>query len=233
MSTASYLSALNPLYADQVRFFQEKMEEYKAKGLRIYASSSFQTHSIPMLHILSKVAPDVPVYFLNTGYHFPETLVYRDQITELLGLNMVDLKSPIPKSHQREMDGKLFFASDPNHCCFLNKVLPMEPVLAQYDVWVSGVRKDQNENRSKFAHEAPGAHNSLRFHPMLDWNGRMIGTYINDFQIPRHPLEAKGYLNIGCSPCTSKFVGDDETGRSARWAGLKKTECGLHTDLIK
>lgn len=222
---------LNPLYAEQVLFFRERLLGYLEQGKRVFASSSFQSHSIPMLHIIGSVAPEVPVLFLNTGYHFPETLKYRDEVAALLGIRVEDLKSPISKSLQREADGRLYFASDPNHCCYLNKTLPMEPVLAGYDVWIAGVRRDQNANRSGFAHEAPGPKGTLRFHPMLDWDGRMIGTYMNDFGLPRHPLEAQGYLSIGCSPCTAKFT--DGTGRGGRWEGLKKTECGLHTDLAQ
>lgn len=221
---------LNPLYASQVVFFKEQLEGYLAKGLKAFASSSFQSHSIPMLHIIGSIAPKLPVYFLNTSYHFPETLKFRDEMQDLLGLNIIDLKSPISKAMQRESDGRLYFASDPSHCCYLNKTLPMEPILAAYDVWIAGVRRDQNANRSNFSHEAKGPHDTLRFHPMLDWDGRMIGSYINDFELPRHPLEAQGYLSIGCAPCTAKFTGD---GRGGRWNGMKKTECGLHTDLIK
>ena len=221
---------LNPLYAEQVLFFKEKLEGYLAEGKRVFASSSFQSHSIPMLHIMANIAPEVPVYFLNTGYHFPETLAYRKQIGELLSVSVVDVSSPVSKSMQREPDGRLYFSSDPNRCCYLNKTLPMEPVLATHDVWITGVRKDQSSTRSNFAFEAPGPHDTLRFHPMLEWNGRMIGNYIKDFELPRHPLEAKGYLSIGCSPCTAKFTGE---GRGGRWTGMKKTECGLHTDLAQ
>ncbi|MFT5618175.1 MAG: phosphoadenosine phosphosulfate reductase [Arenicella sp.] len=224
---------MNPLYREQFDYFEQKIKQYQSEGKSIFASSSFQSHSIPMIHIISQIDNSIPVYFLNTGYHFPETMAYRTQIAELLNLNVIDAKSPISKNLQREPDGRLYFASDPNHCCFLNKTLPMEPVLARHDIWITGVRRDQNANRSSFPYEAKGPQDTLRFHPMLDWNGKMIGTYINDFKIPRHPLEAKGYLNIGCSPCTAKYVDNgDGTGRGSRWAGMKKTECGLHTDLM-
>lgn len=224
---------MNELYKEQVSFFRENILSYQEKGLKVFASSSFQSHSIPMLHIISEIDKKIPVFFLNTGYHFPETLQYRTQIAETLGINVIDLKSPISKNLQREPDGRLYFASDPNHCCFLNKTLPMEPILAEYDVWITGVRRDQNANRQNFPFEAKGPKDTLRFHPMLDWNGRMIGTYMNDHKLPRHPLEAKGYLNIGCAPCTAKYSAtEDTTGRGSRWAGLKKTECGLHTDLM-
>lgn len=223
--------SLNPLYAEQLLLFKEKLEEYLAEGKKVFASSSFQSHSIPMLHIIANISQDIPVYFLNTGYHFPETLQYRNQIADLLSLEVIDVRSPVSKSLQREDDGRLYFTTDPNRCCYLNKTLPMEPVLASKDIWITGVRRDQSSTRKSFEVEAPGPHDTLRFHPMLEWDGRMIGTYINDFELPRHPLEAQGYLSIGCLPCTAKFSEGD--GRGGRWAGLKKTECGLHTDLAE
>ena len=110
----------------------------------------------------------------------------------------------------------------------------MEPALATHDVWITGVRRDQNANRKNFSYEAAGPHNTLRFHPMLDWNNRMIWKYIKDHDLPRHPLDAQGYVSIGCAPCTQKpDLNADPNDRSGRWKGMKKTECGLHTDLIQ
>ena len=105
----------------------------------------------------------------------------------------------------------------------------MEPLLQQYDVWISGVRKDQNANRSQFEYEQKGKHNTLRFHPMLEWSARLIWQYIREHQLPKHPLETQGYLSIGCEPCTRKPSAEDRDGR---WFGMNKTECGLHTDLV-
>jgi phosphoadenosine phosphosulfate reductase len=106
------------------------------------------------LHILSRIDKSIPIYFLNTGYHFPETMAFRDEIAAALGVEIRDLSSPIPKIAQRDSENILMFASNPDNCCYLNKTLPMETVLAEFDVWISGVRKDQNLNRSKFAYEA-------------------------------------------------------------------------------
>ena len=224
----------NANYEPQIAFFHSKIEEYKRKGLRIFASSSFQTHSIPMLHILASIDPNIPVYFLETGYHFPETLDYRDQIRDRLGIQVINVESPIPKTSQRAGNGMLYFASDPAYCCYLNKTLPMEPVLAANDIWITGVRRDQNANRKNFDYEAKGPHNTLRFHPMLDWNSRMIWKYSQDHNLPKHPLEDKGYVSIGCAPCTHKMdLSEGGDNRSGRWKGMKKTECGLHTDLIE
>ncbi len=224
-------ASVSEMLATQRELFAERLTAYQAAGLRVFASSSFQTHSIPMLHLISELDATIPVVFLQTGFHFPETLTYRDQIAEQLGLTVINVESAIPKLAQRDAAGRFHFASDPGYCCYLNKTKPMEPMLGSYDVWITGVRRDQNENRKNFQLEAPGPFNTTRFHPMLDWNNKMIHQSRKLHQLPPHPLEAKGYLSIGCAPCTRKFDLDDATNRNGRWAGLKKTECGLHTDL--
>lgn len=208
-----------------------KINDYKNRGLKLFTTSSFQTHSIVLLHILSRIDKKIPVYFIHTGYHFPETLSYRDQITDLLGLNLKSVFSSIPKINQRDASGKLLFASDPDYCCHLNKVAPLEPVLAEYDIWINGVRADQGELRKNFKVEEKAKFGVTRFHPMLDWNNKMIFNYLNEYNIPHHPLEAKGYLSIGCEPCTRKWDVNMDS-RDGRWYGLKKTECGLNTELV-
>lgn len=217
--------------AAEMALFESQIAAYEAKGLRIFASSSFQGHSIPMLKIIADIAPHIPIYFLNTGYHFPETLWFRDHICEKYGLTLANVSSPIPKSGQRTQGGQLMFAQDPDYCCHMNKTLPMEPVLREYDVWISGLRRDQNENRRNMAKEANGPHGTLRYHPMLDWNQEMIDAFIEEHQIPEHPLAEQGYYSVGCMPCTQKPKGGN--ARDGRWAGMKKTECGLHTTLIE
>jgi phosphoadenosine phosphosulfate reductase len=209
---------------------KEKLEEYKAQGKRMFTTSSFQTHSLVLLHIISRIDPDIPVYSINTGFLFPETIQFKDQIAEEFGLNIIDAKSAVPKSQQKDMNGNLLFTSDPDYCCHLNKVQPLDAVLADHDIWINGVRADQSAVRKAMQIEQPAPHDVIRFHPMLDWSKKEIYQYIKKYNLPRHPLEAKGYDSIGCEPCTRKMVlGDD---RASRWFGLKKTECGLNTDLV-
>jgi phosphoadenosine phosphosulfate reductase len=212
---------------------EQHIHKMQAEGKKYFTTSSFQTHSLVLLHMLSKIDADIPVYFINTGYHFPETVAFRDQIMHDFGLtNLVDLKPLTPKKMQRGADGKMFFTSDPDYCCYLNKTQPMDAVLMQYDYWINGVRADQSKVRAnmKVIQDAP--HGSKRLHPMLDWNNKMILDYRKEAKLPEHPLEAKGYFSIGCEPCTRKFDLDMQE-RESRWYGMNKTECGLHTDLIK
>jgi len=205
------------------------LENYRKERKKVFATSSFQTHSIPLLHIISRIDKDIPIFFINTGFHFPETVKFRDQIIEQLGLKMVDLHSMVSRNLQRDQKGQFYFTSDPDYCCFLNKTQPMEPILGEYDIWINGIRGDQNANRKNMQIEQDAPRGSKRFHPMLDWTSKMIYEYSKEFNLPKHPLENQGYLSIGCEPCTRKV--DLSNDRSGRWFGLNKTECGLHTDL--
>lgn len=208
-----------------------KIELYKAENKKVFTSSSFQSHSLVLLHILSRIDQSIPVYFINTGYHFPETICFRDEVTELFGLNTIDLQSEVPKYMQRDSEGRLLFASDPDHCCYLNKTQPMDGVLRTHDVWINGVRADQSAVRAAMKIEQPAPHGAIRFHPMLDWSAKMIWEYQKEFKLPKHPLEEKGYVSIGCEPCTRRLDPAMQE-REARWYGLKKVECGLHTELV-
>lgn len=225
-------AALDQRIEKEVAVMAERLEAYRRAGYRCCSSSSFQSHSLPLLHLLAQWAPDTPVYFLDTGFHFPETLVFRDQVAALLDLDVRDVRSPVGKWGQRDAEGRLLFASDPDQCCYLNKTAPMAAVLPGYEVWIAGLRRDQNAHRAKLAYEAPGPNGIRRFHPMLEWDSRMIWRYRTLNNLPEHPLEAKGFFSVGCEPCTQRFElnaeGDD---RGGRWAGLRKTECGLHTEL--
>lgn len=210
----------------------EKLDGYKSSGLSAFVSSSFQSHSLPLLHIISRFQPETPVYFLNTGFHFPETMAFRHVIADLMGLNIIDVSSPVSKAGQRDEGGKFFFFNNPDHCCYLNKVLPMEPVIAQHDVWINGVRRDQTKFRATLQEEEPLSDGKFRYHPMLDWTSKMIWEYRKEYNLPEHPLEAQGYLSIGCMPCTRSFQ-ETEASRQGRWAGMSKEECGIQTEFVK
>jgi phosphoadenosine phosphosulfate reductase len=210
----------------------EKLATYKEAGKSAFVSSSFQSHSLPLLHIISRFAPQIPVYFLNTGFHFPETMEFRHVIGEQFGLQIIDVSSPVSKSGQRDGQGKFFFVHNPDHCCYLNKVLPMEPVLAEHDVWINGVRRDQTKFRATLQEEELLDRGKLRYHPMLNWTSKLIWAYRKEYNLPEHPLEAQGYLSIGCMPCTRSYAENQDT-RQGRWAGMSKEECGIQTEFVK
>jgi phosphoadenosine phosphosulfate reductase len=210
---------------------RDKIQQYKNEGKKVFTTSSFQSHSIILLHILSRIDRSIPVFFLNTGYHFPETINFKEVITRLFGLNTVDLSSATPKYMQKDGHGQLLFTSDPDHCCYLNKVQPLESILMSYDVWINGVRADQSNIRKNFGLEEKAPHGTLRYHPVIHWTSEQIDEYRKIYNLPVNPLEIKGYLSVGCEPCTRKL--DPEMAeRESRWYGLSKTECGLNTDLV-
>lgn len=208
----------------------QQVDYYQKNGKSCFVSTSFQGHSIPLLHILSKCQDKVSVVFIDTGFHFVETLQFRDHIVELLDLNLLELRPSVPKEEQRDENGKYIYHRDPDGCCRINKVMPMEYLLKNHDVWINGVRRVQAETRRDFEVFEKTPFRAVRFQPLVNWSEAMIRDYIREYQLPEHPLQAKGYLSIGCEPCTGKsscFVHK----RSSRWHGHVKTECGLHVDL--
>ncbi|MCF6306575.1 MAG: phosphoadenylyl-sulfate reductase [Flavobacteriaceae bacterium] len=209
----------------------QQLKKYQVENRKVLVTSSFQTHSIPLLHILSTSEVEVEVLFINTGFHFAETVSFKDEVSELLNLKVIDVRSQVPKSLQKDEEGHFYFASDTDYCCFLNKTQPLEPFLMQNDVWISGVRSEQSSERKNMKTEQESPFNTLRFHPLLDWTSKQIYEYRMRYNLPEHPLDKEGYQSIGCAPCTRKFDANDE--RSARWFGQNKTECGLHKNLIK
>ncbi len=207
--------------------------QYQKEGKEYFITSSFQSHSLVLLHMLSRIDSHLPVVFINTGYHFPETIKFRDEVMTAFGMdNLVDLKSLMPKSMQMNAGGRLLFTSDPDHCCYINKTQPLDSILRTHDIWINGVRADQSATRSQMKETQQAPHNTIRLHPMLDWTSKMVYDYQKEYNLPKHPLDTQGYMSIGCEPCTRK-IDLEMQEREARWYGLNKTECGLHTDLIK
>jgi phosphoadenosine phosphosulfate reductase len=206
-------------------FLQETYEKY-APGHRIFASSSFQTQSVPLLHLLSSHFKEVPVLFIDTGFLFAETYAFKNELTQLLGLRVITLSAQKTYAQQTGADGLFQYARDTAYCCHINKVEPIQQFLRSGDVWISGVRRDQTSIRKSMSPIEVDARGIIRVHPMLDWSAKAVYDYIRVHQLPRHPLEDQGYMSIGCVPCTHKFSA--EGPRGGRWLGSKKTECGLH-----
>ena len=197
---------------------------------KIAITSSFQTESVVLLHMVSQIDPSIQVFFLETGWHFPETLEFKRQIIAELGLtNVVDLKAD-PKKREafnQEAGGKPYEAN-PDHCCHINKVEPLDEALKGLRAWISGIRRSQSKTRKdiRIVEEYQGG--LFKINPLANATSGDIWWYLKEHRLPKHPLFDKGYLSIGCWPCTRPAQpGDDE--RSGRWAGKEKTECGIHT----
>lgn len=192
-------------------------------------SSSFQTQSIPLLHIISQTCPKLPIVFIDTGFHFPETLAFRDELQSRYGLNIIVVRPSISKSQLFQQHGEGLYRRDPDLCCYINKVEPMQRLLSTKHAWIAGVRRDQTQNRKGLHVLEPQSTGLLKIHPMLNWTKEDIQAYIHEHNLPPHPLYEQGYRSIGCAPCTRPVL-TLEDDRSGRWSDSGKTECGLHLD---
>src|SRR6266545_3163497 len=198
---------------------------------QIALSSSFQTQSMPLLHMASRIRRDLLIFFLDTGYHFWETSIFREQIVSEWQLNVLDLYRDtrwdvFTKQHTRTLP-----VEDPNLCCFLNKVQPMQKALKDMKAWISGIRRDQTTVRAHAKILELQEDGLLKVNPLLNWTKEDIKKYSEEHKLPAHPLFQRGYRSIGCAPCTIAIgVNDDE--RAGRWSGRGKTECGLHTTMF-
>ena len=189
--------------------------------------SSFGAESAVLLHLIAQADRNVPVLFLDTGKHFPETLEYRDLLVERLGLTNLQILRPDAEQLAARDDSGLRWSYDPDGCCEIRKVVPLEKALAPLDASITGRKAFQSSTRAALPRfELDG--DRLKVNPLIDWNKADIDAYFEEHDLPRHPLEAQGYPSIGCAPCTSK-VKPGEDPRSGRWSGWDKTECGIHT----
>lgn len=191
--------------------------------------SSFGAESAVLLHLVSAIDPGIPVLFLETGKHFPETLAYRDELSERFGLNLINLYPDLSELEQRDETG-LRWSYDPDGCCDLRKVRPLEKALARYDASFTGRKAFQSSTRAnlpRFELDGSDAQGRLKINPLIDWDAARIAAYFEEHGLPRHPLIERGFASIGCSPCT-RPVAEGEDPRAGRWAGWDKVECGIH-----
>lgn len=194
-------------------------------------SSSFQTHSVPMLHIVNQFQPEMRIFFLETGYHFWDTLMFREELEQLWGLNIVDLRRGDSWNTFLRQFGQDLPETNPTLCCYIRKVQPMQIATVGLDAWITGIRRDQTEQRSSAKILEYKGDGLLRIAPLLNWTRGDIEEYSQQFHLPKHPLPVDQYPSVGCKPCT-RAVMPGEDNRAGRWAGKGKTECGLHTDLF-
>jgi len=198
----------------------------------IAMSSSFQTQSIPLLHMISRIKPEIRIFFLDTGYHFWDTLLFREQMGYEWQLNIVDLRRDERWNEYFKYNRHSLPNEDANLCCYLNKVQPMQKAMHGLKAWISGIRRDQTRERANAQFIEVQKDGLVKVNPLLNWTGKDIRAYISTHDLPSHPMYDKGYRSIGCSPCTQP-VSDDQDERAGRWVGRGKTECGLHTNLFQ
>ena len=190
---------------------------------------SFQAEDMVLLHLVRERLPDVPVLFLETGYHFAEVYKYRDEMTARYQLNLVNVM-PQKTVQEQEAQFGLLYQSQPDQCCKLRKVGPLFAALEGYQVWFTGLRRVQSPTRASLqpldTFSLPSGKHLLKVSPLADWSDRDVWTFAREHDIPLLPLYSVGYTSIGCEPCTA-LPSDPGNARSGRWAG-RKLECGIH-----
>ena len=192
-------------------------------------TSSFQADCMVLVHLITRERPEIPVLFLDTGYHFPETYAYRDRMTAELGLNLVSLAPKLSVAEQENAFG-ILYQSAPDRCCGMRKVEPLFAGLAPYDVWFTALRRDQSPTRANLKvvddFALPTGKRLKKVSPLADWSPKDVWAYLKEGGIPLLSLYEQGFTSIGCEPCTS-LPADPDNPRSGRWAG-RKLECGIH-----
>ncbi len=226
--TAEELAHLNQQFANAMP--QEILAwAWKQFGTKLGATSSFQTQSVPLLHMISTTTPELPIYFLDTSYHFAETLTFRDQLVTAYGLQLRVLTANLGNGDVALQMAALH-RSNPDLCCAIHKVMPLRQAKQGLDAWISGIRRDQTETRRNIPIIGIDSTGQYKIAPLANWSSREVWRYSNQYDLPMHPLAKEGYMSIGCAPCT-RAIHEGEDERSGRWAGKSKVECGLHTRL--
>lgn len=189
--------------------------------------SSFGSESAALLKVMAEVDPTIPVIFLDTGWLFEETLSYRDTLIARLGLRDVRSIKPLQQTLSREDPERALWFSDPDACCRIRKVEPLSRALAPFRAWINGRKRFQGGVRADIpVVEEDGAR--LKFNPFANVSREQIESIYKSSKLPPHPLVAKGFLSVGCMPCTSRAKAGEDV-RAGRWRGTAKTECGIHT----
>ncbi|GHA14875.1 hypothetical protein GCM10007989_06980 [Devosia pacifica] len=191
--------------------------------------SSFGADSAVLLHLVSEVDKNMPIYFLETGKHFTETLAYVETLKQRLGLTNVIPIYPSSEDLARfDPDGTLW-ETDPDSCCHIRKTEPLEPITEQFGGWVTGRKRYQTAERGVLPHFELTSDDRIKINPLAYFSDADVAAYKAEHDLPEHPLYAHGYKSIGCAPCTSA-VGEGEDPRAGRWRGFNKRECGIHFD---
>lgn len=193
---------------------------------RVAALSSFGAESAVVLHMIAAIDPATPVIFLDSGQLFAQTLQYQQALSDHLGLTNVRVQHPDQlEIAQADPDG-LLWKSDPEACCRLRKVIPMERSLEGFDAWITGRKRFQGGRRVTLP-VVEVENKRVKINPLAGWSPAAVEAYFERHDLPRHPLWEFGYLSIGCHPCT-RPVQPGEDSRAGRWAGIEKSECGIH-----
>ena len=207
-------------------------------GPRASIGTSFQGAGLVLMHLAWKNGLRFPVFTLDTGLLFPETLALKKRLEDFFGYEIESLQPDLTVEQQAEANGPELWKREPDLCCTMRKVLPLQSRLSDLDCWITGLRRQQSESRSNigiielYAFDEASGRDIVKLNPLADWSRESIWEYIQKHKIPYNPLHDRGYRSIGCSVCThAGGSGSDE--RAGRWIGFNKVECGIHTFLSR
>ena len=217
---------LDTKFQDATAMIRETLSDESARAC---VTCSFQAECMVIVDLLVAQRPDIPVLFLETGYHFPQTYAYRDQMTDRLGLNLINLSSKLGVAQQEAQFG-ILYQSAPDRCCGMRKVEPLFRGLDDYGVWFTALRREQSPTRANLPaidhFKLPSGKQLLKVSPLAAWTNAEVWGYLKQRGIPVLPLYDQGFTSVGCAPCTT-LPADPENLRSGRWGG-HKVECGIH-----
>lgn len=207
-------------------------------GARAAIGTSFQGAGLVMIHIATTNRLKFPVFTIDTGLLFPETVELRTRLESFFGITIEPLMPEQTVEQQAAVHGPELWTRDPDLCCTLRKVMPLRARLQELDCWITGLRRQQSSTRSdigvieRYGLDDDSGREIFKLNPMAAWSREAVWDYLKKHQIPYNPLHDRGYRSIGCLPCT-RISGGGEDERAGRWTGFNKTECGIHTFLGK
>ena len=211
---------------------------WKRFGERAAIGTSFQGAGLVMIHLAKLHGLSFPVFTLDTGLLFPETIALKQRLEDFFGFKIQSLEPDLTVEEQADVNGPELWKTNPDLCCTLRKVFPLRDKLGELDCWITGLRRQQSDTRAGigiielYAFDEETGRDIVKLNPMANWSREAIWDYLRHNKIPYNPLHDRGFRSIGCQPCTRQTSnGEDE--RAGRWTGFNKVECGIHTFLPK
>jgi phosphoadenosine phosphosulfate reductase len=237
MFAATELNELNERFQDQptaeiLRWAWDRFRDRAAIG------TSFQGAGLVMIHLARQHGLDFPVFTLDTGLLFPETVALKRRLEEFFGIPIESLEPDLTVAEQADVHGPELWKRNPDLCCTARKVLPLRDKLSELDCWITGLRRQQSDTRAGigivevYLFDEDSGREIVKVNPMAAWSRDAVWAYLKEHRIPYNPLHDAGYRSIGCWPCTAKSAGGEHE-RAGRWTGFNKVECGIHTFMPK
>lgn len=243
MQETQAISDVSELLALERQFASQPTEEvlrwaWEKFGARAAIGTSFQGAGLVMIHLARKHDLAFPVFTLDTGLLFPQTVELKKRLEDFFGIKIESLEPDLTVAEQADIHGDELWKTNPDLCCTVRKVLPLRDKLGELSCWITGLRRQQSDTRSRigilevYAFDHVSGRDIVKLNPMANWTREEVWNYLREHQIPYNPLHDQGYRSIGCEPCTRR-IADGENERAGRWTGFNKVECGIHTFLPK